>query len=128
MPSIDGYGIIGDCLLMIQFTVSPSHSAALWSDVGHIVQAARENVKASLEVFLVYVVPVVSEFTIPCCETLLANGVTVCMGKIDGEFFPRAKELLSGPQESDATTERYFLPKYGRKRRRKVEVERTSRQ
>ena len=131
MPSIDGYGVIDNCLVMIQYTVSPSHSAALWSDVGHLVQVAREQAKVT-EVFLVYVVPVASEFTIPYCETLSANGVTGFMGMIDGEFLPKAKELLGGPQESDATahsnTERQFLPRYGNKRRRKAEKERANRQ
>jgi hypothetical protein len=52
---------------------------------------------------LVYVVSVASESTTPICKTLLANGVTLFMGMIDGEFFPRAKELLGGAHESDAT-------------------------
>ena len=95
LPSIDGYGVVENMLVMLKITVSPYHSAALWTHVQHIVQAARARDKKRA-VTLVYVVPFVNKFTVPACSTLDGHNITVCVGTVPEDFFPCVQKMLRG--------------------------------
>ena len=88
-PSIDGYALFSDDLLMFQATVGRQHSSGLWSDVEHLVLRAR-SVRPSLKVFMVYVVPTDSKLQLPTCDSMRNNGVKVCFGTFDDDDFHTA--------------------------------------
>jgi hypothetical protein len=98
MPSIGAYGVVGNTLLLLQFAVGATHSAALWADVGHIVTKARKQ-KQAARVLMVYVVPELRKFLIPTCASLADNDVIVAAGQVNADFFPRALRLLAHQQE-----------------------------
>ncbi len=88
-PSIDGYALFSDDLLMFQATVGKQHSSGLWSDVEHLVLRAR-SVRPILKVFMVYVVPTDSKLQLPACDSMRNNGVKVCFGTFDDDDFHTA--------------------------------------
>jgi hypothetical protein len=93
MPSIDAYGMVGNTLLLLQFTVGLTHSGASWKHVGHIVNNAR-NQYPEIQVLMVYVVPEHQKFTIPKCKTLEENQVHIAVGQLNADFFTKAHHLL----------------------------------
>ena len=85
-PSIDGYGVVYNMLVMLQITVSQYHIAALWTHVKHIVQAARARDKER-PVILVYLVPFVEKFTVPTCCSFAGRNIQVCVGTLPVNLF-----------------------------------------
>lgn len=85
-PSIDGYGMHDNFLVMIQSTVALSHSGARLLAVKDIISAAR-GARPTLTAVIVYVVPQnhVAQFRPPMCEELVQDGVVVCVGNIADE-------------------------------------------
>ena len=85
-PSIDGCGLVKNTLLLIQTTVSPTHSDAEWTHIQHIVSSVGKDVTSAL---MVYLVPKGSAFTLPLCQSLNAHKIPfkVCRGEISGEDF-----------------------------------------
>ena len=94
--SIDGYGLVGNCLVMLQFTVSPSHSDAKFQDVRNIIEQARAKyeTKNKVQVLMVYVMPDPNEFRVPGCSSLAHANVSVVAGRVDSDFFPALKKQI----------------------------------
>ena len=88
-PSIDGYALLGNDLLMFQATVAKTHSDALWADVKHLVLWARGK-NPNIRVFIVYLVPSDSSLQLPSCWSLVTNDVKVCRGTFDDDDFHTA--------------------------------------
>jgi hypothetical protein len=97
-PSIDGYGIHDDFLLLIQATVGLTHSGAKLLAVEEIITAAR-FVQKEVKIYMVYVVPQahLSDFRPPTCRELVDVGVTVCVGVItdDDDLIAKYSSELS---------------------------------
>ncbi len=85
--SIDGCGLVGKNLVLLQMTVSPTHSNAEWNHVKHLVSSAVK-LKAT-SALMVYLVPKDSAFTLPSCESLHNQRIpfTICRGEISGDGF-----------------------------------------
>ena len=85
-PSIDGYTLHGNNLLLIQPTVALQHSMATYDTVKYLIVAAR-GLKSNLRVYMVYLVPKknIKPFSIPGCPTLVAEGAKVTIGYIQDE-------------------------------------------
>jgi hypothetical protein len=85
-PSIDGCGLVQKTLLLIQTTVSPTHSDAEWTHIQHIVSSLGKKVTSAL---MVYLVPKGSAFTLPLCQSLISHKIPfkVCRGEISGDDF-----------------------------------------
>ena len=88
-PSIDGYALFGDDLLMLKTTIARQHSSALWSDVEHLVLRTRK-LNPNLNAYIVYVVPSDSKLQLPNCPSMIANGVKVCLGTFQDDDFHTA--------------------------------------
>ena len=85
-PSIDGYSLHGDHLLLFQSTVAQSQSQATYTAVSGIIRAARRMLPR-LQILIVYIVPqnVKPHFTAPICETLVKQGAKVVVGVVSEE-------------------------------------------
>jgi hypothetical protein len=85
-PSIDGYALHGDVLLLLQSTVARSHSKAVYSVVVDIIVAARAKI-AHVRILMVYIVPqaVKAHFRAPVCSSLLEEDVSVVVGVVNDE-------------------------------------------
>ena len=83
--SIDGYAIHSNTLVMIQPTISLTHSEAKLVAVEGLINAAKA--KGVTSILMVYVVLVKNfeKFRAPACENLKAEGVKVCVGVIRDE-------------------------------------------
>ena len=88
-PSIDGYALFGDDLLMFQATIDKQHSSGLWSDVEHLALSAR-SIRPRLRIFMVYVVPTDSKLQLPPCDSMREKGVKVCFGTFEDDDFHTA--------------------------------------
>jgi hypothetical protein len=102
MPSIDAYGIVGNTLLLLQFTVGLTHSGALWKHVGHIVDTAR-NRNPEIQVLMVYVVPEPQNFSIPKCKSLEEKQVHTAVGQLNANFLTKAQHLLRHRQDLEVS-------------------------
>ena len=84
-PAIDGYGVQSNTLVMVQPTVSLTHSGAKLLAVEDLITAAK--LKGVTAVLMVYVVLAknVGQFRAPACKELAEAGVTICVGTITDE-------------------------------------------
>jgi hypothetical protein len=86
-PSIDGYAVHRDSntLVMVQPTVSLTHSEANFLAVNDLIDAAKE--KGVTTILMVYVVlsKNFQQFRAPACKALVEAGVTICVGTITDE-------------------------------------------
>ena len=84
-PSIDGYAIHSDTLVMVQPTMSLTHSGAKLVAVEDLINAAKS--KGVTSILMVYVVldKNVQQFKVPDCKELVEAGVTICVGYITDE-------------------------------------------
>ena len=84
-PSIDGYAVHSNTLVMVQPTVSLTHSEAKLVAVEDLIAAAKK--KGVTSVLMVYVVLLKNfeKFRAPVCPDLRAEGVKVCVGVIPDE-------------------------------------------
>mmetsp|Transcript_73911 Transcript_73911/g.196932 ORF Transcript_73911/g.196932 Transcript_73911/m.196932 type:complete len:547 (+) Transcript_73911:1112-2752(+) len=84
-PSIDGFGLVGNVLLLMQMTVGRTHRAAEWVHIQHLVNAAKSRVDLTVRCVLVYVVDRSLDFQVPTCTSLEGN-VEVVVGCVDECF------------------------------------------
>jgi hypothetical protein len=86
--SIEGYGRVDNNLFLIQTTVSPNHSPAQWDHVASIVTRAYQDVKKKqLVIFLVYLVPKLTTFSIPTCPSFKGRTGFICTGMVENDDF-----------------------------------------
>jgi hypothetical protein len=84
--SIDGCGCTNSCLLLLQVTMSPSHSDAEWIHFSDIVKQARQK-KPTLKILMVYVIPKGRPFRLPNCPSVNKHGIDIVRGEMPDDFF-----------------------------------------
>jgi hypothetical protein len=108
-PSIEGYALVNKCLLLLQTTVSKSHSAVHRGHVQDIISAARIILHQSLIVIAVYIAPSsVKTFTLPHCSTFTIQNFHVVRGRVNDGDFMRARTLskcCEGESEGEVEVE-----------------------
>ena len=84
-PSIDGYAVHSKTLVMVQTTVSLTHSGAKLKAVEDLIKAAKQ--KGVSTALMVYVVPKqnLGKFRPPACPELVKAGVKICVGTLSEE-------------------------------------------
>mmetsp|Transcript_48371 Transcript_48371/g.101061 ORF Transcript_48371/g.101061 Transcript_48371/m.101061 type:complete len:439 (-) Transcript_48371:159-1475(-) len=84
-PSIDGYAVHSNTLVMVQPTVSLTHTGAKLVAVEDLINAAKS--KGVTSVLMVYVVlnKNIQQFKVPDCKELVEAGATICVGFITDE-------------------------------------------
>ena len=100
-PSIDGFGMVDDRLIMVQMTVGKSHTPAKWDDIDYIVAAAKK-INRNVEAFLVYVINQGQTFKLPDC-TSLKGRVIVVTGYIAEDFYPYVSRKVSGEETTSSS-------------------------
>jgi hypothetical protein len=84
--SIEGYAIVNKTLLLLQTTVSETHSGARYKDVQHIVKLARDAVGTKrISILVVYITPSDVTFKAPSCFGFPNH--KVFWGKVDDSKF-----------------------------------------
>jgi hypothetical protein len=101
LPTIEGYSLVDSRLLLLQSTVSETHSAARYDDVKEIVQAARRAVIGRLTILVVYIAPSHKEFHLPVCAGF-PRGTAVVRGMVDDSKFAH---LASSRKRGGGATE-----------------------
>jgi hypothetical protein len=84
-PSIDGYAVHSNTLVMVQATVSLTHSGAKLLAVIDLINSA--TAKGVTAILMVYVVLAknLQNFRAPACKELVEAGVKICVGTITDE-------------------------------------------
>jgi hypothetical protein len=86
LPSIEGYALVKRTLLLLQSSISETHSAARHEDVKDIIHEARRVARLK-ELLVVYIVPSHQAFTPPSCQHF-PKITSVVWGVVDdSEFF-----------------------------------------
>jgi hypothetical protein len=105
-PSIEGYSRFGSYLILLQSTVSESHSGARFKDVRDIVRATQQVVK-DLNILVVYITPSNQEkIDLPLCVGGFPKRQTsVVRGTVDdSDFIQHSSSKKRGrSSESDGT-------------------------
>mmetsp|Transcript_39143 Transcript_39143/g.103507 ORF Transcript_39143/g.103507 Transcript_39143/m.103507 type:complete len:782 (-) Transcript_39143:638-2983(-) len=125
-PSIDGFGLVGDVLVLMQMTVGRTHRAAEWDDMKHLVAAANGRVGRAVRCVLVYVVDRGTPFRAPIC-TSLAGRAELVVGHVDDCFLLRLQERagagrVARDQSSGGNVEVADGASAGRGRRQRAEA------
>ena len=108
-PSVEGYGIVGQNIYLLQSTVASTHDGARYKDVNDIVAAAvadrRKDGGGSLGIVIVYIAPSRQDFSLPTCVGFPNRAMVVRGAVDDGAFFGVVhKNSAGGGQAPDAAT------------------------
>jgi hypothetical protein len=96
-PSIEGYALVGTELLLLQSTVSETHSAARLDDVSKIIATADICTGRKVTICIVYIAlrSLAKKFTLPECKRFRVS-TTFHVGTVDdSEFCHHSKKILA---------------------------------